>query len=121
MVDESYRGESAKEAVLDKLLRQIIDAGEKCIVWTSFIENVDEFTDLGLKIIPFCTVTGQWEIMAGFDAERLEIDVKSYGKNDFVIAVSGYSFSDNFDGIINPEILTGGIKNEVDNKILAEV
>jgi SNF2 family DNA or RNA helicase len=34
LVDESYRGDSAKEAVLDKLLRQIIDAGEKCIVWT---------------------------------------------------------------------------------------
>ena len=45
LVDESYRGDSAKEAVLDKLLRQIIDAGEKCIVWTSFIENVDEFTE----------------------------------------------------------------------------
>lgn len=44
LVDESYRGESAKEAVLDRLLHQIIDAGEKCIVWTSFIENVDEFT-----------------------------------------------------------------------------
>jgi len=84
-------------------------------------KNIDRFTDLGLKIIPFCTVTGQWEIMAGFDAEMLEVDGKSYGKNDFVIAVSGYSFSDNFDGIINPEILTGGIKNEVDNKNLAEV
>ena len=45
LVDESYRGESAKEAVLDRLIRQIIDAGEKCIVWTSFIENVDEFTE----------------------------------------------------------------------------
>ena len=45
LVDESYRGESAKEAVLDKLIGQIIDAGEKCIVWTSFIENVDEFTE----------------------------------------------------------------------------
>lgn len=44
LVDESYRGESAKEAVLDRLIHQIIDAGEKCIVWTSFIENVDEFT-----------------------------------------------------------------------------
>lgn len=45
LVDESYRGQSAKEAVLDKLIRQIIEAGEKCIVWTSFIENVDEFTE----------------------------------------------------------------------------
>ena len=45
LVDESYRGQSAKEAVLDKLIREIIEAGEKCIVWTSFIENVDEFTE----------------------------------------------------------------------------
>lgn len=44
LVDESYRGESAKEAVLDNLIHQIIEGGEKCIVWTNFIENVDEFT-----------------------------------------------------------------------------
>lgn len=44
LVDQSYRGKSAKEAILDALLRRIIKAGEKCIVWTNFIENVDLFT-----------------------------------------------------------------------------
>lgn len=44
LIDESYRGESAKEAVLDRLIHQITATGEKCIVWTNFIENVDEFT-----------------------------------------------------------------------------
>lgn len=44
LVDDSYRGESAKEQVLNSLIEKIIANGEKCIVWTNFIENVDEFT-----------------------------------------------------------------------------
>ena len=44
LVDDSYRGESAKEKVLNNLIGKIIAAGEKCIVWTNFIENVEEFT-----------------------------------------------------------------------------
>ncbi len=43
LVDDSYRGNSAKEEVLDRLLNQIVSNGEKCIVWTNFIENVDAF------------------------------------------------------------------------------
>lgn len=43
LVDESYSGSSAKEVVLDRLIRTITTSGEKCIVWTSFIENVDYF------------------------------------------------------------------------------
>ncbi len=44
LVDESYKGKSAKETVLDSLLHHIVDAGEKCIVWTNFIDNVEQFT-----------------------------------------------------------------------------
>ena len=44
LVDDAYRGNSAKEEVLDRLIRQIVSKGEKCIVWTNFIENVDAFT-----------------------------------------------------------------------------
>ena len=44
LVDDSYRGNSAKEKVLDRLLDQIVSNGEKGIVWTNFIENVDAFT-----------------------------------------------------------------------------
>lgn len=44
LVDDSYRGESAKEKVLNNLIEKIITNGEKCIVWTNFIENVEEFT-----------------------------------------------------------------------------
>jgi SNF2 family DNA or RNA helicase len=43
LVDESYLGKSAKEDVLKKLVDFILSNGEKCIVWTNFIENVDYF------------------------------------------------------------------------------
>ena len=79
-----------------------------------------DFTEKGLKIIPFYTVAGQWEIMPGFDAEKLIIDGKSYSKNEFVVAVAEYSLSDNFDAIINPEIIIGGKENEVDKMVFAE-
>ena len=44
LVDKSYRGKSAKEIVLDSLIEKILSNGEKCIVWTSFIENVESFS-----------------------------------------------------------------------------
>ena len=33
LVDDSFSGESAKEAVLDRLIHEILANGEKCIVW----------------------------------------------------------------------------------------
>jgi SNF2 family DNA or RNA helicase len=43
LIDESYEGKSAKEEILDSLILKIIEAGEKCIVWSNFIENIDYF------------------------------------------------------------------------------
>lgn len=43
LVDDSFSGESAKEAVLDRLIHEILANGEKCIVWSSFIENINYF------------------------------------------------------------------------------
>ncbi|WP_434510491.1 DEAD/DEAH box helicase [Desulfitobacterium sp. AusDCA] len=43
LVDESFTGDSAKEKLLDRILHEIITSGEKCIVWTNFIDNVDYF------------------------------------------------------------------------------
>lgn len=43
LVDDSFSGESAKEAVLDRLIQEILTSGEKCIVWSSFIENINDF------------------------------------------------------------------------------
>lgn len=45
LVDELYFGESAKEKELDNLIHLIIEKGEKCIVWSSFIDNVDYFNE----------------------------------------------------------------------------
>lgn len=45
LVDDSFSGESAKEAVLDRLIQEILANGEKCIVWSSFIENIDFFCE----------------------------------------------------------------------------
>ncbi len=44
LVDDSYRGKSSKEVILNQLLEKIISNGEKCIVWTNFIDNVNQFT-----------------------------------------------------------------------------
>lgn len=44
LVDESFAGFSAKEYVLDSVLNKIFLRGEKCIVWSSFIENVEYFS-----------------------------------------------------------------------------
>lgn len=43
LVDDSFSGESAKEAVLNRLIHEILANGEKCIVWSSFIENINYF------------------------------------------------------------------------------
>ena len=46
LVDESYRGKSAKEAVLELIVKRLLENSEKCIVWTSFIENVNYFNKI---------------------------------------------------------------------------
>lgn len=43
LVDDSYNCISAKELALDKIIKQILEKGEKCIVWSAYIENVDFF------------------------------------------------------------------------------
>lgn len=44
LVDERYIGKSAKENILDQIIKRIIERGEKCIVWSNFIRNIDDFT-----------------------------------------------------------------------------
>lgn len=43
IIDDSYDRISGKEKKLDDLIKDIVSRGEKCIVWSSFIKNVDEF------------------------------------------------------------------------------
>lgn len=44
LVDERYIGRSAKEERLDELIHEIMEKNEKCIVWSSFIDNINYFT-----------------------------------------------------------------------------
>lgn len=43
LVDESYQGLSAKEILLNNVIDNVNQAGEKCIVWSNFIDNIDYF------------------------------------------------------------------------------
>ena len=42
LIDEAYAGRSAKLDALSDIIGDILEDGEKCIVWTNYIENVDE-------------------------------------------------------------------------------
>jgi len=46
LIDENYNYISGKETVLHELIERIIDKGEKVIVWTSYIENVEFLTKI---------------------------------------------------------------------------
>ncbi len=41
LVDQSYRADPGKLALLDNLVHEAVDTGEKILVWTSFTENAD--------------------------------------------------------------------------------
>lgn len=43
LIDEEYDVPSGKEIKLDELLTDIIAKGEKCIVWSNYIDNVEYF------------------------------------------------------------------------------
>jgi len=52
LIDDSYHEESGKEKELTKLLEQISENNEKCIVWSCFIENIDYFANKYKKYCP---------------------------------------------------------------------
>ncbi len=41
LVDESYNAEPGKLAPTERIVKQIMDAKEKCILWTGFVDNVE--------------------------------------------------------------------------------
>ena len=55
MLDQSYVAMPGKLRVLESLLHEIVDAGEKAVVWTSFTDNADmlarHFDDLGVGLV----------------------------------------------------------------------
>ena len=52
LLDEEYNISSGKENVLDKLLDEIVENNEKCIVWSNFIENIEYFEKKYKKYSP---------------------------------------------------------------------
>ena len=52
LIDESYSCQSGKEVVLDFLLEDICNSDDKCIVWSSFVHNIDYFEDHYSKYNP---------------------------------------------------------------------
>lgn len=52
LIDESYNEKSGKEIELDLLLESIVAKGEKCIVWSNYIDNVNYFTRKYAKYNP---------------------------------------------------------------------
>lgn len=52
LIDTSYSEESGKALKLDKLISCICNDGDKCIVWSNFIENINHFSQKYSKFHP---------------------------------------------------------------------
>lgn len=52
LLDDSYNEVSAKECKLDELIKRIISKGEKCIVWSNYIDNVEYFAKKYFEFMP---------------------------------------------------------------------
>lgn len=74
LLDDEYSEKSGKEEALDNLLSQIIEAEEKCIVWSCFIENIEMFEQKYAHYNP-CKIHGSMSI-----SDR-NISVEKFKKN----------------------------------------
>lgn len=45
LIDDDYKEKSAKEILLSDILSNIVSRGEKCIVWSNYIKNINIFCD----------------------------------------------------------------------------
>lgn len=61
LLDERYDSVSGKEDMLDNLIEDIVERGEKVIVWSIFTENIDYFTRK-YKYINAVKVTGKMSV-----------------------------------------------------------
>lgn len=43
LIDDQYKSETLKFKELKKIINNVVNNNEKCIVWTNFIKNVDDF------------------------------------------------------------------------------
>ena len=63
LLQETYAAISGKEQRLTSLLEEICSVGDKCIVWSNFVENIDYFCDKFKKYNP-CKIHGYMSIEA---------------------------------------------------------
>lgn len=77
LVDDTYNAISAKELKLDLLIKQILSRNEKCIVWSSFIENIDIFTRKYKNY-------GSVKIHGSMTIEDRNLSVKKFKENEEV-------------------------------------
>ena len=78
LIDESFNCKSAKESVLESLIVKIMEAGEKCIVWTNYIENVEKFSK-------FYSEYGTVKIYGGMKIADRTLSVNRFNKDDYKI------------------------------------
>lgn len=78
LVDSQYFGNSAKEIELDKLLKGIVLKGEKCIVWSCFIDNIDYFTN---KYTEYKAV----KIHGGMSISQRNKSVEKFRNNEYKV------------------------------------
>lgn len=45
LIDDSYSCESGKEIALDSIIKEIIERNEKCIVWSCYIDNIEQLSN----------------------------------------------------------------------------
>ena len=75
LLDESYEKTSGKEIILNQLIDEVIERDEKCIIWTSFIGNIEEFADKYKKY-------NSQKIHGGLSIEARNDAVKEFKNNN---------------------------------------
>lgn len=85
LIDKSYDAEPGKLPYLKDLVSKIVCSGEKCIIWTGFIENVD-WLAFTLKEYGTSKVTGKMDI---FQRTRQIERFKTDQKTSLLIATPG--------------------------------
>lgn len=45
LIDDSYNNRSGKEVALENIIKEIVERDEKCIIWSCYIDNIDQFSE----------------------------------------------------------------------------
>lgn len=99
LIDEAYHHLPGKFSTLQKLLSEVLKAGEKAIVWTSFTENVDwlgrELADFGVaRVHGKLAITHRNAAIERFktdDACRLLIATPGAAKEGLTLTVANHA------------------------------